>query len=562
VFDRAEQNWIISALLPNVSIRFKQLFAGVRKSSTGPFPLIDTLDNATDLLWFTQRYPLTVSTSDIRYLKKRSKQHTTLVEKTESILSPNYQATERGGLKAGQSLRWYQLTALDFIESVNSVLLIDDVGLGKSYEGLGIGLLPKKLPLVIVCQPHLQEQWAQKAAEFIDLSVHCLKGNTPYELPSADIYIVKYSQLSPWVDVLSSGWIKAIAFDEIQELRTGTESNKGHAARIICEAVETRVGLTATLIYNYGIEAFNIVNIIRPGLLGTKDEFSREWCGHAGVVKNPDALGAYLRETQMILRRTKKDVGQEAKQKRPHVEWVAHSEKDVKDIEQLAEQLAIQALSSDRDSRHAAGQFSLRMRMMTGIAKAKAVAAYVRMFVETGTPILLFGWHHEVYDIWAKELSDLNPLFYTGRQSTAQKEKNKHAFIRGESNILVMSLRSGAGTDGLQHRASTCIYGEFDWSPKVHTQCTGRLDRDGQVDEVFAFYVATQYGSDPAILDVLGLKESQSHGIIDPGEDAIIHEIDVDKIKNLALAYLASRGVAPPVKREEEPSVEQMALAI
>jgi hypothetical protein len=71
-----------------------------------------------------------------------------------------------------------------------------------------------------------------------------------------------------------------------------------------------------------------------------------------------------------------------------------------------------------------------------------------------------------------------------------------------------------------------------------------------------------QYGSDPAILDVLCLKESQSHGIIDPGEDAIIHEVDVDKIKYLALAYLASRGVAPPVKREEEPSVEQMALAI
>lgn len=564
-FNRKNKTWVISKLLPHVAIRFKQLFPGIRKSSTDPFDLQDTLDNASDIAWFTQRYPFEVSKADLNYLKKRTKAHKTLVKEARNVLSVEYAPTERAGLKDGQSLRWYQLQALDYIKVVNSLLLIDDVGLGKTYEGLGIALLPGALPLVIVCEPHLQAQWEQKAKEFIDLAVYSPKGNKPYALPKADIYIFKYTQLSPWVDVLSSGWVKAIAFDEVQQLRTGTDSGKGMAARNICQNISIRVGLTATLIYNYGIEAWNIINILRPGLLGSKSEFEREWCGYGGVVKDPDALGSFLVESQMILRRRKSDVGQEAKQKKPHIEWLDHSQSMVKEAESLAESLAMTALTGNQhESRLATTQFDLRMRQLTGIAKAKQVAAYVRMFAETGTPLILFGWHHEVYDIWEQELKDLNPLFYTGRQDANQKEKNKQAFINGESNIFIMSLRSGAGTDGLQHVASTIVYGELDWSPKVHLQCSGRLDRDGQKDEVFAFYAVTDFGSDPAILDVLGLKESQSRGIIDPGKSDVEQQADVGRVKRLAESYLKSKGIKVPEQQteKEEKTLEQLALSI
>lgn len=560
-FEKSSGQWVVSQLKPHVAIRFKQLFPGVRKSSTGPFPLNDTLDNASDLLWFTQRYTLTATKPTLARLKRQSKKYTRLMEDAEAILCPGYIPTSRAGLKPGQKLRNYQLAALDFINTMKSLLLIDDVGLGKTYEGLGIALTPANLPLVIICEPHLQAQWGEKAEEFIDLKVHLVKGNKPYDLPSADIYIAKYSQLSPWVDVFTQRWIKAIAFDEVQQLRRGTESNKGEAAKAICNVVPVRVGLTATLIYNYGIEAWNIIDILRPGLLGSTDEFRREWCNNGGVVSDPDALGAYLRETQMILRRTKSDVGQEAKQTQPCIEWVDHSTKAIDEAERLAESLAIKTLSgSFEESGRAAREFDMRMRLMTGVAKAVQVAGFVRMFVETGTPILLFGWHHEVYEIWKKELSDLNPLFYTGQQTQSQKDANKKAFLSGESDILIMSLRSGAGTDGLQHRASTVVFGEFDWSPKVHHQCIGRLDRDGQEDEVFSFYVATNFGSDPVVLDVLGLKESQSRGIQDPGTAPVSQQVDRDRIKRLARSYLSSKGkTIPHDKNEKQLSLIEMA---
>ncbi|WP_415913098.1 SNF2-related protein [Neptuniibacter sp. QD37_11] len=542
--------WILKDIEPHVTLRLKQNFAKIPKWSAGPFHLEDTKDIAADLEWFMQRYPLVVSQMDRKRLKKMSKAYYKDQADADAILMPTRTPTERVGLFPGQEIRWYQKISLDLYEQVKNLLLIDDVGLGKTYEGLATALIPGTLPMVIVVEPHLQDQWAKKANQFIDLKVHKVQGNKPYNLPEADIYIFKYNQMGPWVDVLTQGWVKSIVFDEVQQLRTGTDSAKGKAAKAICDVVPMRLGMTATLIYNYGIEAWNIVNILRPGLLGTRDQFIREWCKDGnvkGIVKDPAALGAYLRETHMMLRRTKKDVGQEAKQERPHVEWVEPNTKRVAEAEALAEQLAIKTLSSNfHEAGMAAREFDLKMREMTGIAKAHQTAAYVRMFIEAGQPVLLFGYHHEVYRIWEEELADLNPLFYTGKQTGAQKEKNKMAFINGESDLLIMSLRSGAGADGIQHRASTVVFGEFDWSPLIHHQCIGRLDRDGQEDPVFVFYVATNFGSDPEMIDTLGVKQSQSDGIMDQGKSPIEQQADTDRLKRLAKSFLKSRGIATP----------------
>ncbi|MCY9870344.1 SNF2-related protein [Vibrio barjaei] len=544
------QQWVIGEAEPHVSIKLKSIFTKIPKYQTPPFYFVDKPDTAADLAWFIKRYPLEISAADKRKLNDRNRTFYREQESKELILSPEYIPRNRGSLKEGQALRRYQSIALDFIEKTETLILVDDVGLGKSYVALAIGTIDGTLPLAIVVEPHLQEQFLQKADEFIDLKVHGLKGNKPYKLPEADIYIIKYSQLAPWVDVLSSGWLKAIVFDECQQLRTGTDSAKGMAAKSICNGIKYRVGTSATPLYNYGIEIFNVMSFIRPGQLSSRAEFLREWCiegNTKGIVKDPDALGAYLQENHAILRRKKEDVGQEAKQLAPILEWVRPDAKDLQDSQELAEKLAIQTLTGGfQESGEAARKFDLKMRELTGVAKAKASAAYARMMIENGSPVVLFGFHHEVYRIWANELSDLNPLFYTGGQTGAQKEKNKQAFINGESDLLIMSLRSGAGADGLQYRSSTVIFGELDWSSKIHYQCQGRLDRDGQTEPVFTIYIVTEFGSDPTIIDINGLKESQSSGIVDPNSSPVELKQPGDRIKLLARYYLESRGISLP----------------
>lgn len=136
-------------------------------------------------------------------------------------------------------------------------------------------------------------------------------------------------------------------------------------------------------------------------------------------------------------------------------------------------------------------------------------------------------------------LSDLKPVMYTGTESPAQKEASKNAFMNGESKVLLISLRAGAGLDGLQEVGSSVVFGELDWSPGVHEQCIGRVNRDGQTNPVFAYYPLADCGSDPIIADVLGLKQTQIEGVRNPQMELVEKlAVDPDHIKKLAAAYL------------------------
>ena len=82
-------------------------------------------------------------------------------------------------------------------------------------------------------------------------------------------------------------------------------------------------------------------------------------------------------------------------------------------------------------------------------------------------------------------------------------------FVDGDCNLLIISLRAGAGLDGLQEKCNIVVFGELDWSPSVHEQCFGRVYRDGQSLPVSAYFMIAEDGSDPIISSVLGVKRGQ-----------------------------------------------------
>ncbi len=122
--------------------------------------------------------------------------------------------------------------------------------------------------------------------------------------------------------------------------------------------------------------------------------------------------------------------------------------------------------------------------------------------------------------------------------STSQKNAAAEAFMSGKTDLLVISLRSGAGLDGLQARCCTVVFGELDWSPGVHHQVIGRLDREGQTRPVTALLLVAEDGSDPPMMEVLGLKASEAHQVIDPFAAAPEVETDRSHIQALVRRYL------------------------
>jgi hypothetical protein len=196
----------------------------------------------------------------------------------------------------------------------------------------------------------------------------------------------------------------------------------------------------------------------------------------------------------------------------------------------------------------AARELDIKARYITGVSKAREVANLVRMLVENGEPVVLAGWHRDVYAIWLKQLADLKPIMYTGSESGPQKEKAKQDFINGESKIFIISLRSGAGLDGLQKVCKLIVFGELDWSPKVHDQLIGRVRRDDgdkEMEQVTAVFCVSDSGSDPVMISMLGFKASQSHGVVDPLIAAPAQHTDESRIKLLAQNYLKKQRGNP-----------------
>lgn len=541
-----KDGWVIPELEPHVALRLKQIFPVIGKTSRVPFTLKGGPQLDADLEWFMIRYPLKISDEDRAAMREGRLFFEQQQAEINAILLPEWKPKDNYGFREGKAPFDYQARAAEIARRMGRLLVMDSVGLGKTVTAFAAICDPQYLPAVIVPQTHLVSQWEEKLREFTNLRVHIIKKTTPYDLPPADVYICPYSKLGGWVDYADRLGLRSIVFDEMQELRHGTTTKKGKAAWNFAQFAQLKIGLTATPIYGYGSEMWHVLQFLDEGALGSWDDFTREWCTcHNGhwIVDDPEALGTYLRERLLVVRRDDVDVG------RPQVPVNIITHEIPFDAEVLAtdemmmRHLAKQVLEGSFTERgQASREFDMLLRRITGLAKAPHVAAYVRLLLEAGRPVLLGGWHRDVYEVWNRWLKDYNPVMYTGTESPRKKDLSKRLFIEGKSHVMILSLRSGAGLDGLQERCSTIVFGELDWSPEVHTQFIGRLRRPGQTaDQVDAIYLTADGGSDPVVSSVLGLKASQAHGIIDPTKRAGKQHSDLSRIKELARLYLEGR---------------------
>jgi hypothetical protein len=565
VYDEDLRVWRIRAE-PHVMMRLKRVFGRIAQNAFGEVRLSATEENCRELAWFTQRFAFDVDRPDI--LQERAETHRGREDALAGILSTDHVPPPFHTLAL--PAREYQRLAAEMVLRNGSLLLADDVGLGKTASSICVLTEANALPALVVTLAHLPRQWEAEIKKFAPhLTTHVVKKGTPYDLTKAprgskapnrfpDVILLNYHKLAGWADTLAEK-VKTVIYDEAQELRhAGT--NKHAAARHISSATTYRMGLTATPIYNYGGEIYNVIDSIRPDSLGTHEEFMREWCidwgygarpGDKPKIRDPKAFGTYVRRSGLMLRRTRAEVGRELPALTRAIHHVDADEEALDRVGGSAAELARiilkQGESKQGEKFLASEEFNNILRQATGIAKAPYVADFVRLLIESGEKVVLYGWHREVYSLWMHRLADLSPVMYTGSESSAQKDESKRKFLADESPLLIISLRAGAGLDGLQHKCRTVVFGELDWSPGVHEQCVGRVYRDGQPEPVLAYFLLSETGSDPVVADTLGLKKQQIDGLRDPSADIVeTLEADPDRIKKLAEAFLKQRGIALP----------------
>lgn len=569
--------WAVS-LEPHAMIVLKKLFQKVAKGELGTVKLAHTPATARDIDWFFQRYPVTMTDADRHVLEGGVSAH---IEQ-ETLVARMLAAGYAPPLVENMALppRDYQALAADVAYVVKSLLLGDQLGTGKTVSAIALLCKPDTLPAMVVTLTPIPYQWEAMVNRFAPhLRTHVLKKGTPYDLthkpysrsgaklPFPDVIITSYSKLIGWAEHLAALGINTLIADEAHELRhSGTDRYRAWLA--LRARAKYCLGMTATPVFGMGSRIFYVVDAIRPGALGTWKEFVREWCDgneedDKPAVKDPDALGAYLRREGLMLRRTRAEV----KHAMPPIQRLVQPvEVDLDPINAMrsrATELAKIILSSGGSGftkMEASKELDWRLRQATGIGKAKFVAEFVEMILKSGEKVLLSGWHREVYSIWAEALAEYRPAFYTGSETTAQKAESVRRFCDPNhpdpTPLLIISLRSGAGLDGLQFSGcAIVVHGELDWIPAVHDQMDGRIDRDGQPRPVTVYYLIGDAGSDPILQSSLGIKAMQAHGITDPNTKRKMNTAEQqaalrDRVKRMAASYLAGKGIEVPAITE------------
>lgn len=547
---------------PHIMARLRNIFDNAHNFYGGKYthkPIVFawTLSACRDLIWLLDRYSLEVEPALLKRIKDKAEEYDIIVKSVIDADQDNVSRVSKDALTLSVTLRDHQIKFQNMFRKMKRMLLADKMGLGKTISAISTIIEPGTRPTLVVVPAHLCSQWQQELKRCLpDITTHVIRGFKNYDLPKVDVIITSYNRLSPWQDVIVNNekypW-KTIIFDEVHEVRhTGTQ--KRNLSKILSENATYVLGLSGTPIYNQGDEIWSIMDVIKPGCMGEYKDFEAEWCTW-GKVHEPATLNNYLKSQGLMLRRLPDQVGLKFGEATKQVITIDADLGKLHEIQNVAKLLALSVLSGNvGEDSEASREFDWKLRHATGVAKAKPVAEFVKMLIAQGEKVLLAGWHRDVYDIWLKELSAHNPVMFTGSESPKEKEESVKKFVEGNSDVFIISNRSGSGLDGLQRVCNTCVVGELDWSPHVMDQILARVDRDGQTKHVMGYYLTIADGADPFMVNVLGGKRSQHDGVIEgkQSEGQLLEtKVDNNRVRDMAKAYLASIGEEIPESVEE-----------
>jgi len=493
----------------------------------------DNFQNIQQIQWILERYPMEIlSKSAWRRKILKSTPKKIKPKKIEKLSKANPGKQFKGKLLN------FQKEGLDFLlKSSGNALLADEMGLGKTVQTLAyISTEKQSSPTLVIAPLVTLRNWQREIGKFMKkksrngrLMGHAIPSTTlirkgkSQDIGKFDFYIINYELLEKRLIDLSKLNIRTLVCDEVQNLRS--KSTKKYAAvkkLAALKSIKYRIGLSGTPIYNRGSEIWPIVDILRPGLLGSFKEFCEYFCyvndkGKAIVLENKRES---LREElcrHVMLRRKKSDVLKELKDKVRYKEFIdSDSTYYNKELDKIwkkleTEQKEAQTAFDKSASFHRAIQSE---RQAAGVAKLPHVINFVKNIMEIDESVVVFCHHRAIHDLLHNSLSEFNPASIIGGQSDNKRQLQIDMFQEGKTKLMIAGLRAGNLGINLT-RAKYVIFAELDWSPAIHRQAEDRLHRIGQKNTVFAYYLIGNGTLDDHVAKILVDKSYEIDSIMD-----------------------------------------------
>ena len=498
----------------------------------------DSTESVKQIKLILDRYPLDILSKSV-WQRKIIKTYA-----PKPALPPVKHKLKRA--KSGEQFRGkllnFQKEGLDFLlKSSGNALLADEMGLGKTVQTLSYVATEKQtFPLLVVAPLVTLNNWEREIEKFLKKksrngrildssspSVTLIRTGKSKELPKTDIYVINYELLFKRSDDLSKVGIKTLVCDEVHNLRSKTTQKYKSVKKLAAlPSVTYRIGLSGTPIYKRGSEIWPIIDILKPGLLGSFKEFCEYFCyvnekGKAIVLENKRASLRNELQKHVMLRRKKSDVLKELKDKVRYKEVIA-SDTDyyLDELDKIWKKLEDEQKSAETEfSKSASYHRAIQSeRQIAGVAKLPHVINFVKNIMEIEESVVVFCHHKVIHKLLHESLQEFSPVSIIGGQTDSFRQSQIDKFQKGESKLMVAGIRAGNVGINLT-RAKYVIFAELDWSPAIHRQAEDRLHRIGQKNTVFAYYLIGKGTLDDHVANILVDKSYEIDAIMDETAD-------------------------------------------
>ncbi|MDC4231687.1 MAG: DEAD/DEAH box helicase [Nitrosopumilus sp.] len=494
----------------------------------------DSTENIKQIKLIMDRYPLEILS---KYAWQRKIVKTFAPKPTLPPVKHKLKRAKAGNQFRGKLLN-FQKEGLDFLlKSSGNALLADEMGLGKTVETLSYVATEKQtFPVLVVAPLVTLHNWEREIEKFLKKksrngrilgsetpSVTLIRTGKSQELPKTDIYVINYELLFKRDTDLAKLGIKTIVCDEVHNLRSKTTQKYKAVKKLAAlPSVLYRIGLSGTPIYNRGSEIWPIIDIIKPGLLGSFKEFCEYFCyvnekGKAIVLENKRASLRHELQKHVMLRRKKSDVLKELKDKVRYKEVIA-SDTDyyLDELDKIWKKLEEEQKDAETAfSKSASYQRAIQSeRQIAGVAKLPHVINFVKNIMEIEESVVVFCHHKVIHKLLHESLQEFSPVSIIGGQTDTFRQDQIDKFQKGESKLMIAGLRAGNVGINLT-KAKYVIFAELDWSPAIHRQAEDRLHRIGQKNTVFAYYLIGHGTLDDHVANILVDKSFEIDAIMD-----------------------------------------------
>ena len=420
-------------------------------------------------------------------------------------------------------------------------ILADEVGLGKTIEA---GLVLKELMIkglvkkVLILTPSsLIRQWEQELNQKFFIPARAKHRSYDWTLYEVVVTSIDLAKKSPHQEEILQQKYDMLIVDEAHRLKNSQTKNYQFIKKI--KATYCLL-LTATPIQNQLDEIYNLVQIVRPGLLGEKKAFKQQ------LKKNPETQEAMkqLIQTSMV-RNLRKETQSQWTERNIETIYAEFSEEEQAFYDSIHDEQhnhPLTQLTFKRgicSSREACFQMLAKNQTEHAIDRinelkelphhAKAIQT-MNFIKELGAPCTISPEYKaaQVYLQWLLHQHGLLAVTYNGDFRKSKKQWMLHLF-ETKADVLITT---DAGAEGLnlQH-CRNMIHYDLPWNPMKLEQRIGRIHRYGQTRNVRIFYMILKNTVDEKILHLLYEKLDLFEGVV--GElDQILSDIGVGKFED------------------------------